>query len=443
MPRSTAEAPGLKRGLKPLAALALMFALSSGGPYGLEVMVPTAGPGLAILVRVGMAFVWALPYVLITAELASAIPEEGGGYKWYRAFLPPFWAFQFSCLDWITWVLDAAIYPPLLAAYLLGFFAPEADRFDSWIVCLVVIWGCAALNARGVQWAGRFTVVLSGLVLLPVAIMLVLGLPHVGLPNLQPFLADGTSLETALNFAFIFGVWSYSGYAGLAYASEEIVDPERTYPKLLAIVLPLSVVAYCLPLLVALGATPDWATWQTGHFNQVALVLGGTWLALLTSIGAQAGNLSLFNGELLITSRLPYVMAEDGVLPRFFEQRHPRYGTPTRFLVIQAVFYSVVTYFFDFVEILIVSTWIAIPSYLLTFAIPMILRIRRPELHGPFRIPGGFPVLILCAVPPSAIALYVLVTVSSDEVWTGLGFFALPPLLYAWSKWSRWRSKLE
>ena len=47
---------------------------------------------------------------------ASAIPEEGGAYRWYRAFLSPFWSFQFSCLDWLTWILDAAIYPALRAA---------------------------------------------------------------------------------------------------------------------------------------------------------------------------------------------------------------------------------------------------------------------------------------------------------------------------------------
>ena len=142
MTASAGNQSGLHRSLKPLAALALMFTLSSGGPYGLEETVPTAGPGLAILVLLAMALVWALPYALITAELASAIPEQGGGYKWYRAFLSPFWAFQLSCLDWIGWALDAAIYPPLLSAYFLGFFFPDAGPLASWTVCLVVIWSC-------------------------------------------------------------------------------------------------------------------------------------------------------------------------------------------------------------------------------------------------------------------------------------------------------------
>jgi APA family basic amino acid/polyamine antiporter len=130
-------------------------------------------------------------------------------------------------------------------------------------------------------------------------------------------------------------------------------------------------------------------------------------------------------------------MAKDGVLPEFFAKLHPRYGTPARFLVLQALLYSVMTYFFDFVEILVVSTWIAVPSYLLMFVTPIALRIRRPDLHGPFRIPGGMPVLVLCALPPSAIVLYILVTVTSNEFWIGMIFIALAPLLYLWARLSQ------
>ena len=402
----------LRRGLRPLALFAVMFALASGGPYGLEEMVPTAGPGLAIWILVAMGILWGLPNALIIAELVSAIPQEGGVYQWYRAVLPPFWAFQFTVLDWITWVLDAALYPPLLAAYLVRFLLPEPGHLVSWLIGLAVIWGVAWVNIRGIHLAGRISMFLSVLVLVPVAIMVALGWSGISFSDLSPLVPEGTSLRTALSYGLIFGMWTYSGYGGLAYAAEEIVDAERTYPRVLALLLPLTMVIYVLPLLVALHATPDWSAWKTGHLTQTAFVLGGTWLALLTSLGAQAGILGLFNGELLITSRLPYAMARDGVLPRFFQQLHPRYGTPSRFLLIQAVLYSALTYFLDFVEILVVSTWVAIPSYLLIFAMPLILRVRRPEIRGPFRIPGGWPVLLLIAVPPTAISLYVRVSAS-------------------------------
>jgi amino acid transporter len=437
LPEQRADGPKLRRGLRPLALFGVMFVLVSGGPYGLEEMVPTSGPGLAILVLLVMGFVWGVPYCFIIAELVSAIPEQGGSYRWYRAFLGPFWSFQFSCLDWITWVLDGALYPPLLAAYLIRFFVPEAGHLTSWSVGLVVIWGCTWINIRGIELAGRLSVALTAAVLGAVAAMIVLGWSYIDLSTLRPLTPEGTSFQSALAYALIFSVWTYSGYGGLAYASEEIVDPQRNYPRVLALLLPLTVVIYVVPLLIALGATPDWASWGTAHFAQVSLVVGGTWLALLVSVGGQCGSLALFNSELLITSRLPYAMARDGVLPPVFTQLHSRYGTPSLVLVLQGLLYSVLTYFLDFVEILVVSTWISLPSYMLQFVTPHILRIRRPDLRGPFRIPGGWPVLILGALPPLGICIFVLLTVSTDEILSGLAFLALPPLLYLWSRWAQ------
>jgi amino acid transporter len=123
-------------------------------------------------------------------------------------------------------------------------------------------------------------------------------------------------------------------------------------------------------------------------------------------------------------------------LPPIFAQLHARYGTPSVFLILQAIFFSIVTYFFDFLEILVVSTWIGLPTYLLMFVTPMILRSKRPDLKGPFRIPGGWPGLLLCAIPPFVISVYVLVTVSPREMLLGLPFFAVGPLLYVWARWS-------
>src|SRR5262245_19541233 len=178
--------------------------------------------------------------------------------------------------------------------------------------------------------------------------MIVLGASQIGSAELRPFVADGTSPQAALHFALVFAVWSYSGYDALAYTSEEIVEPERNYPRTLVLLLPLVVAAYVLPLLVALAVTPEWASWETAHYNQVAFALGGTWLALLTALAAQCSSAGLFYSELLITSRLPYALARDGVLPAGFARLHPRYGTPWVFLVAQAVLYSALVSFLDF-----------------------------------------------------------------------------------------------
>jgi len=108
-------------------------------------------------------------------------------------------------------------------------------------------------------------------------------------------------------------------------------------------------------------------------------------------------------------------------------------------LIVQAVLYSFLTFFFDFIDLLVVSTWLGLPTYLLTFASPVILRLRRPDLRGPFRIPGGLPVLILTAAIPSLIAVYVLFTIEPRHLLIGCAMASTGPLLYLLT--GRWRRR--
>ncbi len=433
----------LRRGLGPLALLATLYILLVGGPYGTEQMVPDAGPGLAIAALLVMPFIWALPYILLVAEMSSSMPVQGGFYKWVRASLNPFWSFQLTILDWMSWLLDAALYPPLVAGYLTALVFEGSNRWVTWGICLVVIWGCTFLNIRGMKGMGHAALIMSAIVLVPVFLIVVLGMPRIDLSTLVPMTPEEVPKYTALNAALIWCLWNYSGYAGLASASEEIKAPERNLPKMLAILLPLSVFAYVAPMLVALSVTPDWQSWETGHYTHVAFVLGGVGLMLLTSGGAMVSNVGLFNSEQIVISRMPYAMARDGVLSPWFAKLHPKYGTPARLLIIMAIFYSFLTLIYDFVELLFVSTWFSLPAYLMTFAAPLILRWKRPDLRGPFRIPGGWPVIIPMALVPSAIALYVMFTTGWKEIRGGLIIMAIIPFIYLWARWDRRRRGIK
>jgi len=424
----------LRREIRPLALFATMFAMLNGGPYGLEEVVPLAGPGLAILVLSATAILWAVPYALIVAELVSALPAEGGVYQWFRAGLGPFWSFQFAMLDWLTWVLDAALYPPLVAAYFVGLVVDDPGHSVRWGISLVVIWGSTWLNVRGVKSVGSLSILITVAVLVPLAVMVVLGISYIPLAPLRPLIPEGRSFFTALNYALIWSLWSYSGYGAPASAGEEMVQPERNYPRALALFVPLSLAVFVLPLLVALGVSPDWRSWTAAQFNQTASVVGGGWLLAASILAVQISNVGMFNAELLVISRVPYAIARDNLLPPALSRLHPRHGTPARILVLAAILFSLLTYFFDFVQILVASTWIALPAYLMTFASPIILRLKHPEIRGPFRIPGGWPVLLPVCLVPSAIALYVLLTVEARHVLLGLAFIAAIPLAYLASR---------
>src|ERR1700674_6062309 len=96
----------LRPGLGSSPPAAVVFFNVSGGPYGIENVVPSFGPGLALLLLVLTPLVWSLPVSLVMSELASAMPAEGGYVAWVRRAFGPFWSFQVGWWSWLDRLVD-------------------------------------------------------------------------------------------------------------------------------------------------------------------------------------------------------------------------------------------------------------------------------------------------------------------------------------------------
>src|SRR5207245_9021500 len=81
------KAGGLRLG--PLVAV--MFFTVSGGPFGLEGLVGSVGPGVAVLLLVATPLVYSVPEALLIGELASMVPVEGGYYQWLQNEIDWLW----------------------------------------------------------------------------------------------------------------------------------------------------------------------------------------------------------------------------------------------------------------------------------------------------------------------------------------------------------------
>src|SRR5439155_1643032 len=99
-----------KLGLWPL--LMTIFFCVSGGPFGLEPVVQS-GRGMALMLILIVPIIWALPVALLSAELGSAIPEEGGYYEWVKQGVGPRAGFWCAWLTFLYTCVDVAIYPRL------------------------------------------------------------------------------------------------------------------------------------------------------------------------------------------------------------------------------------------------------------------------------------------------------------------------------------------
>ena len=112
----------VKRSLALGALVFIMFFTVSGGAYGLEDVVGSSGAGMAILLILLTPLLWSLPTALMVAELATAMPVEGGYYFWAKRALGPFWGFQEGWWSLLTSWVDMAIYPVLFVDYSASYF---------------------------------------------------------------------------------------------------------------------------------------------------------------------------------------------------------------------------------------------------------------------------------------------------------------------------------
>ena len=165
---------GGKMRLVPL--IAATYFMVSGGPYGLEDIIGKAGYGRALVMLLVVPLVWSLPTSLMVGELASAVPEEGGYYRWVRRAMGEFWGFQEAWLSLAASVFDMAIYPTIFVLYLwrLSRRGRRGIAGTGWALAVVV--GCAVWNLRGARAVGEGSVGLFCVLLSPFVVLTAVGL---------------------------------------------------------------------------------------------------------------------------------------------------------------------------------------------------------------------------------------------------------------------------
>ena len=426
----------LVRSITTLSLVFILYFCTSGGAFTTEALVASVGPGMALLMLIVVPLVYSLPEILIIGELASMLPVEGGYYRWVQRAFGPFWAFQNGWLTWMYSLVDMAIYPKLFVTY-LAWFAPGLPWWAVWVAGLVVIWSATALNLAGAARVGRSSIVAGAFIIASFVAISVAALMHVSHAPWRPFAAPGLSGTGGLAVGLSIALWNYIGWDNASTVQGEVHDATRSYPRALAITLPLVAAGYLVPLLTTLAAT-DWTTWTEGGWPRIALAVGGPLGPLLAAWVALAGMVSalaLFNALLLAYSRIPFVMAADGLLPTALGRTDAR-GTPRAAVLFAAVCYSLFM-LLPFSGLVVADVLLYSLALMLEMGALIALRMREPGLRGSFRVPlGTVGVALLAALPLCVLLLVVALSFADGEyglpaVIGAAGAIGLGPLCYA------------
>ena len=385
-----------------------MFSYTTGGPFGLEDMVTTSGPGMTLIYLLVLPFFWCIPVSLVSAELTTAMPVEGGFYRWTRAAFGDFWGFLAGWWNWSASFLLGGAYAVLFADYLF----PGVTASTRYLVSVALIAVTTWINVRGIQMVGQVATTLEIFIFLPVMAMIVIGFMHWHHNPFIPLIPPHQPTFKIFGVGLALGLWLYSGYEQLSTVAEEVENPQRAYPRALALVVPLSIAAYFLPTLAGLASAGEWQNWHTGFFSEAARIIGGTfhghpWLGTWMTLAAMVGNVALLNSTVLTTTRMPFAMAEDGYLPAALTRKHSRYGTPWLAILVSAIIYALLAWQ-SLGQLISVYIWLRSATTVLTVLSSWKLRRTRPEMPRAFLIPGGNLGLIYVVAAPVVMAIVAL-----------------------------------
>jgi amino acid transporter len=380
----------------------VMYSYTTGGPFGLEEQVSNSGPGMTLFYHLLIPLFWCIPISLVAAELTTAIPVQGGFYRWVRAAFGDFWGFLAGWWNWTASFLLGSGYAVLFADY-LRFYFPQATGWRHFLIAAALVAVVTYVNVRGIRTVGRVSTLLEIFVLLPIAVLTVLGISQWKHNPFVPLVPPHQPLFQVFGVGLALGVWLYSGYEQLSTVAEEIENPRRNFPRALAVVVPLSILTYFLPTFASLAALDNWQDWHGDYFSVAARLIGGPILGAGMALAAMITNAALLNSTVLATTRMPFAMAEDGFLPKILTRLHPRFATPAVSIVTSGLIYAALA-MFSLTQLIAVYAWLRVATSVMTVLSAWKLRQALPQIPRPFLIPGGRLGLVYAVTAPLILA---------------------------------------
>lgn len=379
--------------------------------------------GSALWLSFLTAGVVALLTGLSYAELATALPSAGAEYVYLRlAFPRQLWtSFAVGIVIVAAGAATAATVAIAFEGY-LQLFLDLPSRF----VALGLLAVVTAVNIVGVQqsaWTNiAFTLIESSGLVLAIAV----GIRTEGF-GLALAAAPHPGIVTAASLVF----FAYLGFEDIANLAEEARYPTRDIPRAILISLAVTTLLYVLVGLASVALLPPDQLAASRSPLAAAVAQRAQWLAAV--IGAIAlfatANTALIT--LIVGSRMLYGMAKAGDLPRPLSFLHSERRTPWLAALIMLALSAAVVPLREVTITAALSSFATLMAFAAVNLCVLILRVRRPDMQRPFRIPlnvGPVPILPVLGM----ISALVLATQFPPIVYAvGGSTLAFALLLYA------------
>ncbi len=298
-------------------------------------------------ILVAWTFAGVLTYLgaIVCAELASAFPHTGGVYVFLREAFSTRVAFMWGWANF--WSIHSGIIAAIamVCARYVAFFV-DLNPFQQQLVAAATIVLISGVNYLGVRAGTNVQTVITGAKLAAIAVLLVAGVAYSGAGGGDAWtltVADVTAVPMDRMLLGVgAGLFAFGGWHMVTYSAGETTDPVRTLPKALTIGVAVVTVCYIALNAVYLYVLPLDAVRQSPRIAaDVAQVLMGQTGASAVSVLVILSAVGAITGIVLAGPRMYLAMAQDGAMLAWLGAVHPRFRTPHRAIVLQAIWSSV------------------------------------------------------------------------------------------------------
>lgn len=370
--------------------------------------------------------------MLCFAEMGSKLNTAGGAYSMVEQAFGPLPGFLANTLFWFGYSIlsDAAILNVMTD--LLAMWFPIFGQYWFRVIFLFVILAIFAwVNILGIKSGTRMVIFLTALKLTPLIALILVGLFGINSQNLtMTTLPDGQTIGAACLLLF----FAFGGSETAVNISGEMKNPGKSVPKGIFMGITGILIIYLLLQFVATGVLGnELALFKEAPLAEVAIRLvgpiGGT-VIIATGIISMY---SLIGGDIMLSSRLPFVAAKDGLLPKFISKVHPKYNSPYKAIIFYTIILFIMAISGGFKSLAILSSSAVLLVYLGVVLAMIKSRLKPDESNPPmFKVPGGLTVPILALI----VLGWVLSNVPYNEfVAMGLFFVITTIFYFSFEKW--------
>ena len=367
--------------------LAIVNGVIGSAIFGMPAQI-AALTGVMSPIAHGMAALAVLTIVLCFAEVASRFEESGGAYLYSREAFGGHVGFQAGWLTLWTRLLSAAANLNLFVSYLAQLLPAAGAGAGRRAVIITILTMITLINLVGVKQASWAINLFTILKLLPLAVLVIAGLPLVS----SSVIATQEVAEPQWTQAVLLLIFAFGGFEAPLMSAGEAKDARRDSAFALLVALGVIATVYVSVQFVAIGLVSDLQREKA----PIAAAFSVLWGPVGVTIASFAAMISVWGwatGNGLQSPRLLYSMADRGELPRVLARVHPRFLTPHVAIIVFSAVAGALAITGTFEGNAVLSAIVRLIIYAMVCVSLWVFRLR--EGPAPFRVPFALPVSVL------------------------------------------------